>query len=611
MKRCPECRRDYADDLLLYCLEDGTQLVQGSVPLVSDDGPATAILSEPPALAGGTTASESPTRAQIHTNDQTAILPAGSDAESQASLGDVSERRRRSANQTSKPRVNTDGENRAATPLSERSKLLAGLGVLAIILIAGVFGYRYFKTAPTEQINSIAVLPFQNKSGDPTADYLSDGLAESLIYRLSQLPNLKVSPTSSVIRYKGKDTEVAKIADELGVDAVMTGRLAQIGDNLTISVELVDVRNNKLLWGEKYERKMSELLATQREIATEITNNLKLKLSGEGGQKLAKKYTDNNEAYQLYLKGNYHYAKRTKGDILKGIEYFEQAIQLDPNFALAYVAISESYATMPAYPYLSPNEAFPKAKSAAQKALEIDPSLAEAHTVLGFSLAAFDWNWVEAEREFKRAIELNPNLSFAHFRYGWTYLSPVGRSDEAITEMNRALELEPLSLVTGACFSQVYVYARQSDRAVQQATKIYDLDPTFVTGRVFLAHSYNSKGMYTEAITLSQESLRKDPTSQFFLWAAGNAFARSGQRREAEDVIKKFKDIAKTQYISSYFVATIHAGLDERDKAFTELEKAYSGHDWYMSRLKVDPLVDSLRGDPRFKDLLKRLNLPE
>jgi len=226
----------------------------------------------------------------------------------------------------------------------------------------------------------------------------------------------------------------------------MSGRIVQRGENLTISVELVDVRNNKTLWGEQYDRKLSELLATQREMATEITQKLQLKLSGEDKKGLNKRYTDNNEAYQLYLKGRYHLAKKTKDDILRGIEYFKQAISLDPNYALAYAGIADSYNATIVYPYLSPKEAIPQAKAAAVRALEIDPTLAEAHTALANSLADFDWNWVEAEREFKRALELNPNDSGTHWRYGMYYLMPLGRSDEAIAEVKRALELEPLDL---------------------------------------------------------------------------------------------------------------------------------------------------------------------
>ncbi len=440
--------------------------------------------------------------------------------------------------------------------------------------------------------------------------YLSDGLAESLIYRLSQLPNLKVSPTSSVFRYKGKETYPKTIGSELGVDAVMTGRIAQRGENLTISVELVDVRNNKTLWGEQYERKMSELLATQREIATEIAQKLRLKLSGEE-KGLTKHYTDNNEAYQLYLQGSYHFAKRTKDDMQRSIQYFQQAIHLDPDFALAYAIIADYYNQMPSYPYLSSKEAFPQAKVAAQRALEIDPTLAEAHTALANYFAVYEWNWTGAEREFKRAIELDPYNSAAHFRYGQQYLAPLGRHEEAITELKRALELEPLSLNTSANLALVYIYAGQNNRALEQARKPYDLEPNYPVARHHLGLAYIANGMYAEAIALSEKALQTDPTSQLMLRVAGCGYAKSGRRQEAEEVIKRFKEIAKTQYVLAYFVANIYAALGDKEKAFAELEKAYEQRDFSLHRLKVDPLMDPLRSDPRFKEMLKRLNLPE
>src|SRR5947207_9310958 len=370
----------------------------------------------------------------------------------------------------------------------KKHKLRAGVAfAILLVLISGagywIFKYRASAGSGTEAINSIAVLPFQHKSADADTDYLSDGLAESLIFRLSQLPGLKVSPTSSVMRYKGKDTDVEKIASELGVDAVMTGRLVKRGDNLNITVELVDTKNNKSLWGEQYERKMSDLLATQREIAAAITQKLQLKLAGGEAKGITKRYTDNNEAYQLYLKGRFYFARRTDEDIRRSIELFQQAIKLDPKFALAYVGVAESYNVMPSYPYMSPNEANPFAKAAVAKALEIDPDLPEAHTVAGMIAATYDWDWVKAEREFKRSLELDVNLAITHYRYAWVYLSPLGRHDEAIAEMKRAMELEPLSLVQGANFAAVYLYARQFDKALDQAKKTYDLDPNLVTSQ--------------------------------------------------------------------------------------------------------------------------------
>src|SRR5262249_3159334 len=362
------------------------------------------------------------------------------------------------------------------------------IGAVAIVLVltlgAGLWFFKFRASAiPSDSIKSIAVLPFQNRSEDAATDYLSDGLTESLIFRLSQLPGLKVSPTSSVMRYKGKDTDIVKIASDLGVDSVMTGRLVKRGDNFNITVELVDVRNNKSLWGEQYERKMSDLLTTQREIAASITEKLQLKLTGNDNKGLVKRYTNNNDAYQLYLKGRFYFARRTDEDIRRSIELFQQAIKLDPNFALAYVGDAESYNVIPSYPYMAPNEANPLAKEAVNRALEIDLDLPEAHTVAGMIAATYDWDWAKAEKEFKRSLELDPNLAITHYRYAWTYLSPMGRHDEAIVEMKRAMELEPLSLIQGANFAGVYIYARQFDRALDQIRKTYDLDPSLITGQ--------------------------------------------------------------------------------------------------------------------------------
>ena len=460
-------------------------------------------------------------------------------------------------------------------------------------------------------INSIAVLPFQNKNSDADTEYLSDGLAESLIYRLAQLPNLKVSPSSSIFRYKGKDIDPVKVATELGVSAVMTGRLVQRGDDLSISVELLDVRNNKLLWGEQYNREMSELLATQREIAVEITNKLQLKLTGDEAKGVTKRYTESNEAYQLYLRGRFHFAKRTKEDMFKGIEYYQQAITLDPNFALAYARIAEIYASLPAYPYLSPNEAIPKAKAAAQRALEIDPTLAEAHTFLAYAKAIYDWDWSNIEREFKLGIELDPKNPAAHFRYGQKYLAPIGQSEQAIAEMKIALEADPLDLNMGGNLAWVYVSARQFDKAVQQGRKTYELDRNFSTARWNYSIALTANSNFDEAFAVNEKALQADPNSQFALHAAGYAYAKSGRIKEANTIIAKFRQLQKSDYVVAYFIATIYATLGEKENAFKELEKSYAAHDFYLCRLKVDPYWDLLRDDPRYKDLLKRMGLLE
>ena len=496
----------------------------------------------------------------------------------------------------------------AALPGRRRAALWTVFALVAAIA-AVAFWYLVIQVPAREKIDSVAVLPFQNKSTDADTEYLSDGLTESLIYRLSQLPGLKVSPTSSVLRYKGKETDPVVIGKELGVSAVMSGRIVQRADRLTISVELVDVRKNALLWGEQYERKLADLLATQREIATEIAAKLQVRLSGDEARGLTKHYTENNEAYQLYLRGRYHFAKRTEGDILRGIEYFQQAIVLDPRFALAYARIAEAYNQMPSYPYCSAKEAAPKAKAAAERALDIDPTLAEAHTALGNYLASYEWNWVEAEREFKRAIELDSNNSATHFRYGQLYLSPQGRSAEAIAEIRRALEREPLDLTMGAILAATYYEARQYDRALDQAKKVHDLEPGFVLGNWVLSEAYFGNGMYGEVIASAERALRSDPASQFNLQNAGYAYAMTGRRSDAQEMIRRFRALAKTRYVMSYSLATIYAALGDKEQAFAELDRAYQERDWDLHKVKVDPSMDPLRSDPRFALLLRKVGL--
>jgi TolB-like protein/Tfp pilus assembly protein PilF len=584
MKRCPQCNRVETDEALKFCRVDGTTLISDSGPVSREGG--TAQLGSPPDTS------------EVHTS----ILP------HQTNPG---------INRATGPTTTLPAPTVGATdqlPKSGKRKWLTIAGAAVLVLVVGIAGYwafeRYNAAAKNKVIDSIAVLPFENKSNTTDSDYLSDGLADSVIYRLSQLPNLKVSPTSSVMRYKGKQTEMTKIARELGVDAVMTGRLAQIGDNLQISVQLVDARTEKLLWAEQYDRKMSDLLATQREIASTIAEKLQLKLGGnEKG--LTKKYTDSNEAYQLYLRGRYSFAKRTKDEMLHAIEYYQQAVKLDPKFALAYARISETYGSLPAYPYLSPKEAFPQAKAAAQRALEIDPTLAEAHTFLAYSLIIYDWNWQDGERSFKRAIELDPNSSTAHFRYGQVYLGPTGRLDECIAEMKRGLEGEPLDINMGATMAWAYLAEGQKDKALEQARKAYDLEPNHPIGRWIMCETYAENGMYDQAIAIAEQWLQTDPTNQFALRDAGVAYAKAGRREKAEEMIRRFREIARTQYVPACRLAAIYVALGEKDKAYEEFDQAFEARDWELFRIKTDPYWTSLQDDPRFKNLLQRVGLPE
>ena len=569
----------------MFCLDDGAELLYGPAS-GSGEEPATAILSEPRdvGVATGFLEEESPTRAQIHTTDRTAIF-AGREAEPQSSFSGSTERQSLSAHRAAKP--------------------IAALVVAAVILIGGFFGYRYLNSAGGRPISSIAVLPFQNRSSDANSEYLSDGLAESLIYRLSQLPDLKVSPTSSVIRYKGKDTDVSQIASELGVDAVMTGRLAQIGDNLTISVELVDVRNNKLLWGEQYDRKITDLLSTQREIAATIAQKLQIKLSGDDEKGLTKKYTDSNEAYQLYLKGRFYGSKRTAKDAQKAIESYQQAVTVDPKFALAYAGLAEANWFLALYSYPQVNEMVPKAHDLALKALQLDSDLAEPHSILGVICAAHDHDFACAEREQKLAIQLNPNYSEGHRRLGLV-LENLGRFEEARNSFKRALEIDPLSPVTNFETAHLLFYERKFEESEMQSKKNVDLDPNFWYAHLQLFYCYRMKPDHASAVeelARVQES-RGEPD-------AAKLIRESFAGNDWQGFLRKITDQRSRLKLYPYFIAGLYAELGEKDKAFAALDEALETKDQHMAWTKVDPIMDPLRDDPRFKEVLKKAGFPE
>lgn len=549
----------------MYCLDDGAALLDG--PRAADE-PATAILPD------ANPTSEQPTRLQTYSSDP--YLPP------------------------------------EASSIRQRSTLkIAIFATLVVILVAGgVIGYRSIRPSGSGTLNSIAVLPFENRSGSADADYLSDGLTDSLIFRFSQLPNLKVSPTSSVMHYKGSPTDVAQIAKELDVDAVLSGRLSQVGDSLTISVQLVDARTKKVVWAEQYDRKLADLLLTQREIATTITQKLQINLTGDE-KGIAKKYTSSSEAYQLYLKGRYYWAKRNKDDMFKAVDSYKQAIQIDPNFALAYAALAEVYNSMAKDPDVAPKDAVPFAKTAAMRALELDPTLPEAHSAFGDSLAIYDWNWTDSEREFKRAIELDPNISYIHLAYSGSYLGYVGRTDEAVAEAQKAVELEPLSLINNSVLTSSYVYARQYDKALVHAQKAFDLDANFPLARQWLGTAYILNGQYQRAIDIQNQAPPDSPSRWNSLFVIALAYGRMGDRQNCERAISEYEEIGKTRYVRRYYLASVYATLGDRDKAFAELEKAYSDRDSFLGRLLEDPFMDPLRDDPRFADLLKRIGLPK
>lgn len=481
------------------------------------------------------------------------------------------------------------------------------LMVLLVVLVGGGYWFWKSRAVGTDQINSIAVLPFENRSGNPDSEYLSDGLAESLIYRLSQLPNLKVSPTSSVLRYKGKEVDVQKIAAELGVSAVMSGRLVQRGDNLTISVELIDARKNQVLWGEQFERKTSELLTTQREIATAITQKLQLKLPGTESTGLTKRYTNDNEAYQLYLKGRFYWNRRTAETIQKAIEHFKAAAEKDPGFALAYAGLADCYAISSTYARARASESLPLARSNAQKAIELDNSLAEPHATL-IIINHLEWKLAEGEAEAKRAIELNPNYATAHHWYS-RLLRSLNRNDEAWAEIKRANDLDPLSLVIINNIAEQYIDRGDLKSAIEECQRVIDLDSNFWAGHLTFGIALVKLGRYDEALGAGQRSMQLTKRSNASLAFIGHVYGRMGKRAEAEGVIKELEERYAKQEADARDLAVVYAGLNDKDQAFNWLEKAFADHSTFLVILRLEPSLDPLKSDPRWNELLKRVGI--
>jgi serine/threonine-protein kinase len=489
----------------------------------------------------------------------------------------------------------------------KRNKKIALLVLLFIIIVAIDIGYYLLKDSEGP-IDSIAVLPFVNQNHDPETEYRSDGLTESIINDLTQLAALRVIARNSVFRYKGKETDPLVAGKELGVRAVLTGRLLQRGDNLSISVELTDVRKNKQLWGQQYEQKVTDLLAMERNIAKAISTNLRLKLSGADESRMTKHYTENPAAYQLYLKGRFYWNERTGEALKKSIEYFNQAIEIDPRDALSYAGLADAFVLIPNYSAGSPQEFYPKAKAAARKALELDETLAEAHTSLAQALFAYDWNFAESSREFRRAIELNPNYATARHWYANSTLLAMGQFDEAVAEGKRAQELDPLSLIINADLGADYFYARQYDRSIEQLRKTIEMDQGFYTAHYFLGMAYAMKGAFPEAIAEYRraQQLSDDP---FVLAYLGHAFAASGKRGEALKTLNQLKAIARQRYVPAYGFAIVYAAIGEKDHAFEWLEKLYQDRAFDIAYINVDPFFDQLRTDPRFADLVRRVGL--
>jgi serine/threonine protein kinase/tetratricopeptide (TPR) repeat protein len=484
--------------------------------------------------------------------------------------------------------------------------LLVGL---FIAMAAGGIWYWRSKASPP-QIDSIAVLPFVNANGDPNIEYLSDGISEGVMHSLSQLPQLRVMARTSTFRYRGMDVDPQKVGRDLNVRAVLTGTLAKHGDILRIEAELVDATNGAELWGEKFDRHVSDVSRIEDQIANDISDGLRLRLPGEEKRRLTKNSTRNAEAYQLYLNGRFHWNKRTGEELDKAIEYFKQAIEKDPNYALAYVGLADAYLVLPQYGTMAQSEAAPRAREAVTKALEIDRDLAEAHASLGLLKESFDWDWPGAEREYRRAIELNSNYPTTHRWYS-QFLCEMKRSDEAIKESGLALKLDPLSPLTNNQVAWTLLAAGEYGSAVEQWKRTLGLDPNLLEAHLWLSKAYWTRGLYSEAISEAQKAVSYSGGTPRYVAGIGYALAAAGKRAEAHNIIDQLVRTSKSVSVSPYYIAGIYSTLGEREQAFEWLEKAYQVRDYQISQIMIDPVFGGIRSDPRYADLLRRMGLQQ
>ena len=530
----------------------------------------------------------------------------------------VSPNKEEQKTQILKAAATIDEERQTATAENRNDRLTikksnvskALVGALAILLMAAIgLGYWFYSRGNAKQIESIAVLPFENGSGDPNLDYLSDGVSESVIDRLSQLPQLKVIARSSSFRFRGQNLNLPEIANTLGVDAIVTGRVVPRGDSYIVRVDVTDVRENKQLWGENFSRKASDVQILQADISREIAENLKLRLSGTQSQQFAKEGTTNPQAYEAFVKGLFFFNKPGQDNANKAVEHFEQATAADPNYALAWSYLANAYAAGGGSD-LDRKERHVKRRIVAEKAVELAPKLADAHYALG-QVKINDWEWAEAERESKLAIELNPNLAKAHSGY-FNYLVIMGRYDEAIAAAKRAVELDPVDYFSATRLSTAFHRARRYDETIETVKRVIEMEPNHFFAHLVLADAYAAKGMYQEAIAEYQESLRlSGANAQITEASLGVIYVKMGERAKAEEILASLKSRANNFSSTPIDLSLLYDALGMRDEAFAILEKAYTERAGDLGYMRTNPKFDNLRPDPRFRDLLRRMNLPE
>jgi len=461
----------------------------------------------------------------------------------------------------------------------------------------------------SKNIGSLAVLPFENLSHDPENDYLSDGITGSLINNLATVPKLRVMAQSTVFRYKGREIDPQAVGRELNVRAVLTGRMMQSGGSLRIGAELVDVATGSQLWGAQFDRKPGDIFVIQDEISNEISGKLRLQLTHAEKKRLVKRHTEDAEAYRLYLQGRHHWNRWTEEGFYKAIGYFQQAIQKDPSYALAYAGVADSYVLLGWNSYLPPKDAFPKGKAAAMSALEIAPDLGEAHTALAAVLWLHDWQWLEAQKEFQRSLELNPCYPTANHYYA-ECLMTMGRNAEALTGMKKSLELDPLSLIINVAIGWTYYHGRQYDEAVAQLLRTVELDPNYPMTYWILGLLYRDTAQYDLAISAGEKGVNLSGGSPLMRAALAQTFATAGAAQEAIRILDDLQKLAKERYVAPHFFAGIYVGLGDHDRAIEYLEKSCAEHCHWLIYLHIDPSMDDLRNDPRFQELLRRVGLP-
>lgn len=488
------------------------------------------------------------------------------------------------------------------------SRKISAVATAALLIMAiGIIAFQRYRPGEGDSgINSLAVLPFANS--DPNNEYLSDGITESLIDNLSRVPNLKVKSRSTVFHYKGRETDPKKIGRELGVHALLSGSISQSGDDLSVRVELIDVRDDSHIWGESYDRKVSEVVALPQQITRDVSQRLRSRADGMDQSQLAKNYSPDSEAYRLYLQGRYNWNKRTVEGFQKGIEFFSEAIRRDQDYALAYAGLADCYLLLNVYNVTSADDSNPKAEAASKRALSINESLAEAHTSLAFVTYRYHLRWAEAEQHFKKAIALNPNYATAHQWYG-SYLAARGRLDEAVIQAKTAHDLEPFSLTIHSDYIRNLYYAGRLDEAKIESVKLKQTDPSFGRAHYELGLVLEEEGKLEEAIAEFKFALRFLPDNVAALTALGHAQGLAGKKGDAEKIISRLQELSKQQYVSPFQTAVVYAGLDERKLALDWLEKSREERFNWLPFVQVDPVFKNLRAEARFLELSKSLGL--